>query len=64
MKTINCTYLVDVTFLEALEEEEVELLVLGGIFLDGFLDEGDEFLLAHVVGGASQVVLFMIISFL
>ena len=49
--------LVDVSFLEALEQEEVELAVFRGSLLDRLLDERDELLLADVLRAAAQVVL-------
>ena len=49
--------LVNVSLLEALEEEEVELAVLRSSLLGRLLDEVDELLFGHVLGVASQVVL-------
>ena len=40
---------VDVPFLEAHEQEEVELTILGCSLVDGFLDEGNELLLANIL---------------
>jgi hypothetical protein len=40
---------VDVPFLEAHEQEEVELAILGGSLVDGFLDEANELLLANIL---------------
>jgi hypothetical protein len=50
-------YPVDISFLEAHEQEEVELAIFRGSFVDGFLDEGNELLLAHILGVATQVIL-------
>ena len=49
--------LVNVSLLEALEEEEVELAVLRSSLLSRLLDEVDELLFGHVLGVAAQVVL-------
>ena len=54
-KYLVICYLVGID--EALEEEEVELPVLGGALLHGLLDEGEEVLLGHVGGGAAEDVL-------
>jgi hypothetical protein len=50
-------YPVDVPFLEAHEQEEVELTILGCSLVDGFLDEANKFLPAHILGVATQVIL-------
>ena len=50
-------YPVDIPFLEAHEQEEVELTILGGSFVDRFLDEANKFLLAHILWVATQVIL-------
>ena len=49
--------LVNVSLLEALEEEEVELAVLRSSLLSRLLDEVDELLFGHVLRVAAQVVL-------
>ena len=49
--------LVNVSLLEALEEEEVELAVLRSSLLSRLLDEVDELLFGQVLRVAAQVVL-------
>jgi hypothetical protein len=50
-------YPVDIPFLEAHEQEEVELTILGGSLVDRFLDEANKILLAHILRVATQVIL-------
>ena len=47
----------NISGLEALEEEEVKLTVFGGSLLGSLLDESDEVRHGHVLGVAAQVVL-------
>ena len=42
-------YLVDIAFLEALEQEEVELAVLGSFPVSRLLNEGNKFFLCHIL---------------
>ena len=64
LQTNAFSNLVDVSFLEALEQEKVELAVLRGSLLDCLLDERNKLLLADVLRAAAQVVLetFIIVS--
>ena len=54
-------YVVTISSLETLEEEEVELAVFGGSLLRSLLDECDEVLLGHVSRVSTQVILQMFV---
>jgi hypothetical protein len=49
LSSVHCIYLVDISLLETLEQEEVELTIFGGSLGDGLLDKVHKLLLGHIL---------------